>query len=437
MLNTTNLQGETVTVSDSVFEMMELFTPAIKTLPFDEAMKLYEKEYTRVYRAGLNVDDDTDFAFILNVFGRMIANSVLKRLVNVSYNPLLVELKDSLFYDVNNLNATIRHSNNEYSYTYNDKGEREKTLDKETASKYNECFNPLSDAYDLVHEAIASLIRYSYIAMKKQDKHYEVYKSLNMIDDMKRAKTLSLQGWDTVKMLTKKTFVDKVEARTYYDNTKLYIQRVFKNVRDYVDSNKGIGSFKYLYMDDIDPNTGETYYQRYERISAITSRSVVGYTVRQYNASLYDGLMERVQNGDFTHRQLEIIQLKLQGYSHQAICDKLKLKAKSGITKHLQAIALKLLDMGYFPKYTNDFLLCNTEALKKYTQQLIKHYQTMYIVEEASILNNLDNPIFSDPKDPYQAYIKDIVYKTIEEHYTDSTGKSAQEYLKQVQFFIG
>lgn len=269
------------------------------------------------------------------------AYSVLKKCIDVSYNPQLVSVKRDIARDNNHLQAIHNASYNAFSLAYNQDGDLIQAInDKSLAQAFDKLASvALGDGLDLVNSAIVAILEET----EKTSKQGAFMEECYTVRQLKRKVYIQLEdsanGWETVETMP--------------------IRQVFKAVRHAIDTSRAMSTdarngYTYLedYATDTETDTEQRIYRRLPKYADLGGHAT------DYNGqeTLYSADRQTVEDIDtliaqleLTVRQAKVLQLRLQGYGQKAIATYLGV-SKQAIQKTLGQIQTKATSNGLQPK---------------------------------------------------------------------------------------
>lgn len=290
---------------------MKTENTTVNLTTFADVLRTYER-----YATDPNADPNA-YANALQDLATAVTYSVLKKCINVSQNPLLVQMRQDLAKDLYNLDCIDYTNKNAYEIRYNADGERytaiiDKDLHKALQTLTNQT---LGNGMDLLHDAIVCILAETTKAKERNNGTLpplfmeQVYSIRRLKQKVWIKTNESVNGWETA--------------------TTTAIQETYKAVRRAIDQNRALQvdpTNGYTYIDDIatDPESGadEIIYRRFGKYADIggTVTDINGketaYTTDRQTVQDIDRIIERL---NLTARESKILQLRLSGYGYKAI----------------------------------------------------------------------------------------------------------------------
>lgn len=306
---------------------------------FADVLRTYEKH-------AAEQTDPTAYANALNDLATAVAYSVLKKCINVSQNPTLIQTRQDLARDLHNLDRIAYASENAYETQYNADGDPytaiiDKDLHKALSTL---CGQTIGDGLDLVNDAIVCILAETEKAKERNNGalplgFMEISYSVRRLNRKVWIKTAeSVNGWKTA------------------DTTP--IQEVYKAVRRAIDQSRAVQTDPrngYTYLADIstdpDSGVGETIYRRFGKYAdiggAVTDYNgkETAYTADEQTATDYADIIEKL---NLTARQAQIIDLRMRGYGYKAIATYIGVDNRA-IINTLERVRNKCEKIGFTP----------------------------------------------------------------------------------------
>lgn len=302
---------------------------------FADLLRQYETQ-------AINPTSQADYTNALITLAKACAYSVLKKCIDVSFNPQLVQVKNSITRDSNNL-AKIEHiTNTNYIVEYdNNSNATTKTIDSKLDEALNKLINEdMGDGYDLVHDCIIAILE-----------HTEQAKERNGGNLAK----MFMETPYNIRQLKKKVYIklsDSVNGWETVETTP--IQEIYRLVRNKVQQSRAVQTVinGYTYLEDFstdsDTDAETVIYRRFGKYAdiggAVTdfNGKETAYTTDEQTAQDFDELIARL---NLTQRQLQILHLRLQGYGYKAISTYLGITQRA-VAKTVKAIQTKAVEIG-------------------------------------------------------------------------------------------
>lgn len=275
-----------------------------------------------------------------------VTYAVLKKCINASQNPTLIQIRKELARDIQYLFNIDYASSHATETQYNDTGDLITFIsDKDRYNALNTLTGEtLGDGIDLVHDAVVCILEET---RKTKDRNGGRLPSAFMetaynIRSLKRKVWIkandSINGWETV------------------DTTA--IQETYKAVRRAVDQSRAVQTDPrngYTYLADIstDPDSGtdETIYRRFGKYAdiggAVTdiNGKETAYTTDTQTAHDTDTIIGSL---NLTAKQAKVLQLRQSGYGYKAIATYLGITQRA-VAKTVKAIQDRAINIGLTP----------------------------------------------------------------------------------------
>lgn len=278
---------------------------------YSKLLREYEDEVRKYSETGKQSERFTE---LLIQLATMAANSVTKKCIDVSFNEMLVKLKNSINKDTNYLKKLDNLSKTKiYELNFNENGDLiRNVIDKSAKNAESQLITEnFGDGLDLVSIAIVNLLDITEKTIKN-----------NNIDDN------FLEKSEEVRQLRKRVVIKDTECDSCFETVNIKpIQTVYRAVRKEIFDNRNItNNSKYMYIADIitdaDSDISDTIYRRCGKYADI------GGYVRDYNDSdtvcvaddtVYYDMQKTIADLNLTIRQLQVLKLRLQGHGIKAI----------------------------------------------------------------------------------------------------------------------
>lgn len=280
------------------------------TTTFADVLRTYEKHAT-------TQTDPTAYADALTDLATAVAYSVLKKCINVSHNPTLIQTRRDLARDLHNLDRIAYANENAYETQYNADGDPYTAIiDKDLHHALSTlCGQTFGDGLDLVNDAICAILA-------------ETEKAKN-----RNGGTLPpafMEQPYTIRRLNRKVWIKTSESANGWETTTTTaIQEIYKAVRRAIDQSRAVQTDPrngYTYLADIstDPESGigETIYRRFGKYADIGgvvtdyNGKEIAYTADEQTTADYTDIIEKL---NLTARQAHVIELRMRGYGFRAI----------------------------------------------------------------------------------------------------------------------
>lgn len=306
---------------------------------FTDVLRTYEKHATEQ-------TDPTAYANALTDLATAVAYSVLKKCINVSQNPTLIQTRQDLTRDLHNLDRIAYANEHAYETRYNADGDPYTAIiDKDLHKAFSTlCGQTIGDGLDLVNDAIIAILAETEKARERNggtlpvgfmEKQYNI-RRLNRKVWIKTAE--SVNGWETA--------------------TTTAIQEIYKAVRRAIDQSRAVQTDPrngYTYIADLstDPESGidEVIYRRFGKYAdiggAVTdcNGKETAYTADEQTAHDFDTLIESM---NLTAKQAKVLALRQSGYGYKAIATYLGVTQRA-VAKTVEAIQVKAIAIGLTP----------------------------------------------------------------------------------------
>lgn len=306
---------------------------------FADLLRRYEKHATH--------PTTTDYTNALLDLATAVAFSVLKKCINTSNNPTLVQTRRELAKALHDLDRTTYAINNATETKYNANGDKitailDKDLYKETERL---CRLTLGDGIDLVNDAVIAILE-------------ETEKAKNRNDGI--LPNQFLETTYPIRRLKRKVYIKTAESVKGWESVNVTaIQEIYKAVRRSINQSKAIQTDPrngYTYLTDIstDPESGtdETIYRRFGKYAdiggAVTdfNGKETAYTADVQTAQDFDILITAL---NLSTQQSKILALRVSGYGYKAIATYLGVRPDH-VTKQIKRIRTKALAIGLNPE---------------------------------------------------------------------------------------
>ncbi len=274
-----------------------------------------------------------------------VAYSVLKKCIDTSMNKSLIEIRNSIARDNNNLKNIAYASNNAYETTYNADGDRVQIVrDKALATAFEKlCGQTLGDGLDLVNDAVVAILDETRKQSEREPKQ-----------------PVNLERPYTVRHLNKKVWIKSEDSINGWETVETApITEIYKAVRRSIQNNGSLhidARNGYTYIEDLvtDTETGidEIIYRRFGKYAdiggAVTdfNGKEIAYTADEQTAKDIDTLIERL---NLTARQARILQLRQDGKGYKAIATYLGV-TDSNVKGQIAEIRRKATAIGLNPQ---------------------------------------------------------------------------------------
>lgn len=243
------------------------------------------------------------------------AHSVLKKCIDTSQNPALVQLKWDIVKDTAYLNKLSYALANAYTFAYNKDGERVQIItDKDLHKALAElCAESLGDGLDLVHDAIITIMEETEKAKERNNGTLPQ----NFMEEKY-----------TIRRLKRKVWIKVEESANGWETVETSaIQETYKAVRRTIEHSRTVESTsKYTYLQELatdeESGTEETIYRRLPKYADMGSAvcdfngKETAYTADEQTANDMDALIAKL---NLSKRQAEVLKLRLSGYGYKAI----------------------------------------------------------------------------------------------------------------------
>ena len=304
---------------------------------FADLLREYEQQATTRTTESTYTKALTDLA-------TAVAYSVLKKCIETSQSPALIQLKRDIARDTATLDRIQYAQSHAYGLRYNKDGEQEQIiLDKDLHKALTDlCGQSFGDGLDLVNNAIVCILSETEKAKDRNNGQLppcfmeQVYQVRRLNRKVWINTADSVNGWQTV------------------DTTA--IQETYKAVRRAIEQSRAVESTsKYTYLQDLATDTEsestETIYRRLPKYADL------GGQVTDFNGkeTAYTADTQTVQDMDtlvaslnLSTQQARILQLRLSGYGYKAIATYLGI-AKTTVTRQLDRMKEKATAIGLAP----------------------------------------------------------------------------------------
>lgn len=305
---------------------------------FADLLRQYETQ-------AINPTSQADYTNALITLAKACTYSVLKKCIDVSFNPQLVQVKQSITRDSNNF-AKIEHiTNTNYIVEYdNNSNAVTKVVDSKLDEALSKLINEdMGDGYDLVNDCIVAILEHTKQAKERNGGNLA---------------TMFMETPYNIRQLKKKVYIklsDSVNGWETVETTP--IQEIYRAVRNKVQQSRAVQTVinGYTYLDDLatDSETeAETViYRRFGKYAdiggAVTdfNGKETAYTADEQTTKDFDELISRL---NLTQRQLQILHLRLQGYGYKAVATYLGV-GHPRIIKSCKQIQAKCVEIGLTP----------------------------------------------------------------------------------------
>lgn len=287
-------------------------TEKVNATPFELAKRAFETAYT----------SGDDYTRELESLAMAIAKSVLNKVLdpqrstapkhsavsNSGINKALDDIKRGIYFDSKNL-ANVRHwINADYETVYTRDGDAKTVQSKGVNEGLDALMDyAITDGYDLVQVAIMALL------------------------ELAAQHSINGGNWldtpFTVSRLSRRVYIRETDSKAYRDVETTPIQECYRAVRRYIADNKSVSydpksAYTYISIDAYEPEELEQIFIRAGKYADVGGVDCHGlYTgdvesLRAYNQA--DALLEKL---NLTARELQIIKLRMRGYSTRSISD--------------------------------------------------------------------------------------------------------------------
>lgn len=308
---------------------------AEKSNTFDQLKRNFEKAYSESKASG--TDCTTELYALAHAIAQAVNNKCIdpqrktaterENVSNNGFNPALMELRRGMVADMALLENTRHFANESQTTGYNKDGDTVTIVNADAEKALGKLIDmTISDGMDLVQETACALLELG--AQYATD----------------GANWLDMEIF--VHELSKKVYIQRADSKAYKDRQSTPIQETYRHDRRYIQNSRAMQTDPrngYLYLEDTDPDTLETYYIRLGKCADLGgyASDINGnidyksqYTATQQIADDMALLLERLQ---LTDRQAQIVKLRLAGYGVKAIASYL------GVSKQCIQITLKRL----------------------------------------------------------------------------------------------
>lgn len=305
------------------------------------AFELAKRAFEMAYRSG------NDYTRELENLATAIAKSVLNKVIdpqrkvaaekltisNSGINKALDDIKRGIYYDGKHL-ANVRHWSNADSVTrYDRNGDMITETDSDASAALDALMDyTITDGYDLVQSAIVALL------------------------DMANAHCNCGDNWldvpFTVNRLSRRVYIRETDSRAYRTEETTPIQEVYRAVRRAITNSRAVitdprNGYTYISIDAHEPEALEQIFVRsgkYADVGGVDCRGL--YTgdieaLKAYND--VDTLLARL---NLTAREVQIIKLRMRGYSARSIADYIGISVGS-FSRSLSNIQRKARENGF------------------------------------------------------------------------------------------
>lgn len=279
-------------------------------------------KWDNAYNAYIATGDPTQLA-------KIIAYSVLRKCINVSYNATLIQMRNGIKHDSTVLDGTAYASANAYAAGYTADGDYKRETVNPDAAAALDCNvrETIGDGYDYVQVAALAILD-ATAAQQLRDPEQPV----------------DLQRPYTVRRLRRRVWIKHTEsADTPPDAWETVettpVQDIYRAVRRYVQQSRAAQTDPrngYTYLQDmaVDAETGDadTIYRRLPKYADLGGNvtdyngATTAYTADNTTVDCYYDLLDRLNP---TVKQRKVLQLRLQGYGYKAIATYLGVSADS------------------------------------------------------------------------------------------------------------
>lgn len=275
-----------------------------------------------------------------------VTYSVLKKCIDVSSNPTLMQTRRDLAKDLNNLDRITYANEKAYTTAYNADGDPyTETTDKDLHKALTKlCADTLGDGIDLVNDAVVCILEQTD---KARDRNSGTLPT-NFMEQPFEVRRLNRKVWIKTE--------DSING--WETTTTTAIQEVYKAVRRAIDNSRTVSTDPkngYTYLEDIatDPDSGtdETIYRRFGKYADIGGEvtdfngKATAYTADEQTAIDMDTLIEKL---NLTAKQTKVLSLRQSGYGYKAIATYLGVTQRA-IAKTVKAIQTKAIEVGMTP----------------------------------------------------------------------------------------
>lgn len=284
-------------------------------------------ELYTLYASG---DDSSE---LLIEMGTRIAYSVVKKLIDVSYNETLVDVRKTITKAIRDIKNIERLNSTIYSLGYNEDGDSVRIVN---SKKEEEAFNKitldnLGVGYDLVQDAILAIL-------EETRKH-----------------SRDLQETFTERRLKGKVYIKYDDSVNGWEDVETTpIQDIYKAVRKEISDNGSISvaNSKYVYIEDYsfdnESGEGDFFFRRLGKYSDLGGYAMDfngSFTTYSADEAVVEDMDELVEALNLTDRQTRVLQLRLKGYGQKAIATYLGV-SKQAIQKTMKQIQKKAISIG-------------------------------------------------------------------------------------------
>lgn len=301
---------------------------------FTQLLRNYEKH-------ARNRNNSKEYTDALTSLATSVVYSVLKKCIDVSQNPQLLDVRKSIAKDNANLTALANASNNAYKTVYTQDGDTErKTVDKALAQAFDKLASEtFGDGLDLVNTAIIAIIDETS-KTELQENFMETPYNVRRLKKKVWIKSAdSVNGWETVETSP--------------------IKEVYKAVRREIEHSRAMSTDArngYTYLEEwaTDSETDETtaIYKRlpkYADLGGYATDFNGACTLYSANAQVVEDTETLVEKMNLTTKQAKVLQLRMSGYGYKAIATYLGVTQRA-VAKTVQAIQTKAIAIGLEPK---------------------------------------------------------------------------------------
>lgn len=273
-----------------------------------------------------------------------VAYSVLKKCIETSQNPALIQLKRDIARDTATLDRIQYAQNHAYGQRYNKDGEQERViLDKDLHKALTDlCGQSFGDGLDLVNDAIVCILSETEKAKDRNNGQLppcfmeQVYQVRRLNRKVWINTADSVNGWQTV------------------DTTA--IQETYKAVRRAIEQSRAVESTsKYTYLQDLATDTEsestETIYRRLPKYADLGGQVTdfngkeTAYTANEQTVKDMDTLVASL---NLSKQQANILQLRLCGYGYKAIATYFGIDVRN-VLNQIKRIQAKATAIGLQP----------------------------------------------------------------------------------------
>lgn len=304
---------------------------------FDAVKRAFEKAYA----------SGADYTEEITALATAIAKSVLNKVIdpqrktagekstvsNSGVNRYLDDLKRGIYFDSKNL-ANIRHwSNIPYEIEYTKDGDMTLVEDKAASIAFDTLLDYcLTEGIDLVHAAVVALL------------------------EQAADHAASGEGWldepFTVKRLSKRVYIRESDSRAYKEIDTTAIQECYRAVRRAIAQSRAVqtdprNGYTYISIDAYEPEQLEQIFIRSGKYADVGGTDCNGlYTGDYESLRAANSAEEMLASLNLTARELQIIKLRMRGYSVRAIAEYLGVRVGT-ITNLVKRTRDKAREIGF------------------------------------------------------------------------------------------